>query len=109
MASPGFQAARLHSPAFAKPTARQAVLVLESGGAEEWRGGVHATRRHGRAGAHPYRPGYSFAKSLLLDSSNAVNIGLAPGPAAGCIVHDPSVAKHRSHSPDSDLARWPPT
>src|SRR5260370_15128716 len=42
MASPGFQAARLHSPAFAKPTARQAVLVLESGGVEEWIGGVHA-------------------------------------------------------------------
>jgi hypothetical protein len=36
MASLGFQAARLRSPAFAKPTARQAilVLVLESGGAE---------------------------------------------------------------------------
>ena len=43
-------------------------------------------------------PGYSFTKSRLLDSSNAVNTGLAPGSEAGCMGHDPLVAKVRSHS-----------
>jgi hypothetical protein len=52
MASLGFQAARFRSPAFAKPTARQAVLVVvlvhesgaRSGGVVS--GGVGSARRH---------------------------------------------------------------
>jgi hypothetical protein len=80
-------------------------------GLMEWlSGGMHAKRQTPNAerrtpnakrqtpNAFYCFPGYSFTKSRLLDSSNAVNTGLAPGSEAGCMGHDPSVAKVRSHS-----------
>jgi hypothetical protein len=81
------------------------VILAHHGLASEARSTARVTAGPLRRAHTPIRrhavycvPGYSFTKSRLLDSSNAVNTGLAPGSEAGCMGHDPLVAKVRSHS-----------